>query len=65
MPDDWKEWSDESGYNENLIMLDESGIRDINAKFDPSKKNSANILAGAAGGGIIASLLAQQQQTGQ
>ena len=35
----------------NFISLDPKNIRSINARFDPSKKNSANLMAGAAGGG--------------
>ena len=33
-----------------------------NAKFDPSKKDSANLLAGAAGGGLVAAIMARQNK---
>jgi hypothetical protein len=36
------------------IVFDPKNIRSVNAKFDPKKKNSANLLAGTAGAAVIA-----------
>jgi len=44
------------------IVFDPKNIRSRFAKFDPAKKDSANLMAGAAGGGLVAALMAQQQQ---
>ena len=35
-----------------LVVFDPKDIRSINAQFDPAKKDSANLLAGVAGGGV-------------
>jgi len=49
----------------SYIVLDPAKVRSRNAKFDPSKKDSANLMAGAAGGGLTASLIAKQAQQEQ
>jgi hypothetical protein len=41
---------------EHYIQFKPSNIRSKFAKFDPSKKDSANILAGAAGAGVLSGL---------
>lgn len=35
------------------VMLNNKGIRDVNADFDPAKKDSANLLAGIGGAAVI------------
>lgn len=37
-----------------LVVKDPSQLRSPNAKFDPAKKNSSDLLAGLAGGAILA-----------
>ncbi len=41
---------------DSTIVLNPKNIRSKFAKFDPSKKSSRNILAGAAGAGVLSSL---------
>lgn len=41
----------------NIVSFDPSNIRSVNAAFDPAKRGSSNILAGAAGGAIGLSAL--------
>lgn len=41
--------------SKNLAIFDPKNIRSVNAAFDPAKASSKNILAGAAGAGIIGS----------
>ena len=53
MSPDWADWSGKEGYNENLIMLDPTRVRSVNAAFDPAKKDSANLLAGVTGAGLL------------
>jgi hypothetical protein len=66
IPDDWQDWTGDSGYNENFIMLDESGIRDVNAQFDPAKRKSSKLLASAMGVGVLgtAALTPQEAEAG-
>tara|TARA_R100001377_G_scaffold34412_2_gene18938 strand:+ start:2642 stop:3514 length:873 start_codon:yes stop_codon:yes gene_type:complete len=56
MPPDWTDWSGKEGYNENLIMLDPTRVRSVDAAFDPAKKGSSNLLASAAGVGLLGAL---------
>jgi len=37
----------------HIAMFDPSNIRSVNAMFDPAKKDSSNLLASAAGAGIL------------
>ena len=52
--------------SDSLILLDPSQARSRFAKFDPAKKDSANLLAGVAGGGLAVNLgLAQRDNKTQ
>lgn len=51
--------SDLGGKQSQFVALDPSNIRSVNAAFDPAKRNSANLLATAAGGTISLSALRQ------
>jgi hypothetical protein len=51
-----KESSLDGAPHETLAVFDPKNIRSKFAKFDPSKKDSANILAGAAGAGVLSGL---------
>ena len=45
-----------------VVALDPKNIRSVNAAFDPAKKDSANLLAGLGGAGILgASMLTPEQ----
>ena len=44
------------GKVEEIAVFDPKNIRSKFAKFDPAKKDSANILAGAAGAGVLSGL---------
>ena len=57
MTNDWNEWGD---VNENLIMLDNTGIRSVNAAFDPAKRESANLLAGLGGAAVVGASVAPE-----
>jgi len=48
---------------EHVVLFNPKQARRINAKFDPAKKDSANLMAGAAGGGLVAALIGQQDGT--
>lgn len=59
-------FSDEAGYGEynpakHLIVFDPKNIRSVHAKFDPAKKDSANLLASPTAVGLGAAGLAATQ----
>ena len=64
MSPDWADWSGKEGYNENLIMLDPTRVRSVNAAFDPAKKDSSNLLAGAAGAGLLGAFQSEDADAG-
>ncbi len=45
---------------QNIIKLDNTGIRSVNAAFDPAKKDSANLLAGLGGAAVLGGSLAPE-----
>ena len=52
----------EDEFGESVQLLAGNGVRSVNAAFDPAKKDSANLLAGLGGAGILgASMLTPEQ----
>lgn len=45
-----------------ILVRDPSQLRDINAKFDPAKKTSANLLAGGAAGAVGVNLALDDEE---
>jgi len=57
-----RDMSDLGGTQTQFVPLDTSNIRSVNAAFDPTKRGSANLLAGAAGATIGLSALRNIQR---
>ncbi len=51
--------------NNEVLIFDPVNVRSVNAKFDPAKKDSSNILAGGAAGAIgLGALTNRDQESG-
>jgi hypothetical protein len=57
---------DLGGRQSQIVVIDPSAARSINAAFDPEKRDSANLMAGVggvlAGGSALRALLPQEQE---
>ena len=55
---------DNVDYGRGIVLRDPSRIRSVNATFDPAKKGSSNLLASAAGIGLLGALGSEDADAG-